>query len=67
MNHFLFNVGMILFILVNISAITWDEIRVENTWPALCGVSRTLAAHREQKNAVAGSDLDAGCVTHRPV
>lgn len=58
---------MILFTLIRLSALTWDEIGIENTRAALCGVSRTLTAHREQKNALAGTDLDPRHGTFRPV
>lgn len=45
----------------------WDEIGIKTTRPALGGVSRTLAAHREEKDALAGTDLDSRHVTLRPV
>lgn len=49
------------------AALTWDEIGIKYTWPALRGVSRTLAAHREQKDTLAGADLDSRHITLRPV
>lgn len=58
---------MILFLLINTSALTWDEIRVKHTRPALCGVPGALAAHGEQEDALAGTDLDARGFTLRPV
>lgn len=45
----------------------WDEIGIKYTWPALRGVSRTLAAHGEQKYALAGADLHSRHITLRPV
>lgn len=61
------NIGMTLLTLINISVLTWDEIRVKHTWPTLCGISGTLTAHRKQKNTLPNTDLDAGGITRRPV
>lgn len=58
---------VILFTLISTSALTWDEIGIKTTWPALGGVSRTLAAHREEKDALAGADLGSRHITLRPV
>lgn len=58
---------VILFTPTSTSALTWDEIGIKTTRPALGGVSRTLAAHREEKNALAGADLDSRHVALRPV
>lgn len=61
------DIGMTLFTLINISALTWDEIRVKHAWPTLCGISGTLAAHRKQKNTLPSTDLDTRGIAHRPV
>lgn len=45
----------------------WDIVGIKATRPALGGVSRTLAAHRKQKDALAGTDLDSRRVALRPV
>lgn len=47
--------------------LTWDEIGVEHAWPALGSISGTLAAHREEEDALAGTDLDTGWIAHSPV
>lgn len=57
---------MILFALISISPLTWEEIGIKNTGPALRGVSGTLAAHGEQKNALADADLDPRHITLGP-
>lgn len=44
--------------LVRVSALTWDEIGIKDARPALSAVSRTLAAHGEEEEALAGTDLD---------
>lgn len=49
------------------SALTWDEVGIKNARPALGGVSRTLAAHGEEQDALAGTDLDSRHITRRPV
>lgn len=45
----------------------WDEIGIKNTRPALRCVSGTLATHREQKDALAGADLDSRRIALGPV
>lgn len=58
---------VVLFLLIDTSALTWDEIRVKHTRPALRGVPGALAAHGEQEDALAGTDLDTRSFTLRPV
>lgn len=58
---------MIWSTLTSLSARTWDVVGIKAARPALGGVSRTLAAHRKQKDALAGPDLDPRRVALRPV
>lgn len=59
---------MILCALTSIPhPLTWDEIGIKNTRPALCGVSGTLAAHGVEKNTLADADLDSRHITLGPV
>lgn len=47
--------------------LTWYEVGVNSTGSALCGVTRALAAHRKQNNALTNAELNTRWVTLGPL